>query len=336
MKNKKWLDITSIIILVILIVLNLILDSTYQGFSSFINAFKTKNYLYGIITENIIPRTISCILVGAALSVSGLLLQSMLNNSLASPATLGINSGAGLMVIIYSTFINGSSFGLTIATFLGSFLSALLIYLVAKTTGASRNKLVLAGIALSRLFSALMDTILVFEPQGLVSKQAFQLGTFEGILGYKKLLFAGSLIIIGLIAAIIISRYLSVLSLGDDVASSLGMNVKKMRFIILIAASILSAGAVAIAGLLSFLGLIIPHLVRSLIGNENPKRQVKLSIILGSSLTLLCDLLSRMLFIPSQPPVGIFLSLLGIPFFIILLFKKGGNSRVVKNQEHQC
>lgn len=333
-KTKLWLEEVLIISLIVLIALHFILGPYFSSFSEFIEGLKNinNNAGYKVIFKARLLRILACILVGSALSVAGLLLQVMLNNSLAAPGTVGINSGAGLSIVIVSLFASISGIGLTISTFIGAFLTAMLIYLIARVTGASRNKLILAGIAISRLFSAAIDAICYFSPSVLTNKLSFQLGSFTRI-SMSSLIFSGMLIILGLIGALIISKYLSILSLGDDVAISLGLDVKLTRFLLLLIVAVLSAGAVSIAGLLSFLGLIVPHIIRKLIGVENQRRLVILTILFGSSLTLLCDLLSKTIFMPFELPVGIIMSLIGIPFFIFLLFSKGGTSRVVKDRK---
>ncbi len=278
---------------------------------------------YIIIVHLRLPRAAACILVGAALACSGLILQTMLNNSLASPGIIGINSGAGLAVVMFSVWFSGSLVGQTIGTFLGAFLSAMLIYAIGRFSGASRNKLILAGIAISRLFAALIDAIVLLNPDVMSDRIAFQLGTLSKI-SLTSLSFGGPVIIIGLIGALLMSKNLGVLSLGDEVATSLGMNVKLYRFFCLFFVALLSGGAVSMCGLLSFLGLIAPHIVRRIVGVSNYFRLTILTALFGSFLTLLCDLIARTVAAPFELPVGIIMAILGVPFFLFLIFDKGG------------
>jgi len=288
----------------------------------------SSNYL--IIVNLRLPRAIACILVGAALACAGLMLQTMLNNSLASPGIIGINSGAGLAVVCFSIWFGGSLIGQTIGTFLGAFLAAMLIYALGRASGASRNKLILAGIAISRLFAALIDAIVLVNPEVMADRISFQLGTLSKV-SYETLMFGGPVIAIGLIGVLILSKYVGVLTLGDDVATSLGMNVKLFRFFCLFFVALLAGGAVALSGLLSFLGLIAPHIVRKLIGTKSHFRLTILTALFGAFLTLVCDLIARTVVSPFELPVGVIMAILGVPFFIFLLFDKGGR-RVVKNK----
>jgi len=332
-KKSPWLIYILIFLLFILIILNIAFGTIEISIIDFIKNINNEDSLeYIIFMYSRLPRIIACIVVGAALSVAGLLLQAMLNNSLASPGIIGINSGAGLTVVIASVALDAATaFEITLFTFIGAFLSALLIYFLGVVTGATKNKLILAGIAISRLFSALSDSIINFYPKALGNRVEFNLGSLSNITN-DSLMFASIIILIGLIGSLFIAKYLNIIVLGDDVAQSLGVNVKVCRFIILIIVALLCAGAVSVAGLLSFLGLIVPHIVRKLIGTEDHKRLVINTIIFGADLTLLCDLLSRTLFPPFGIPVGIIMSILGVPFFIILLFDKGAKSRYVKNK----
>lgn len=332
--NKKALAlIILLVLLVILIFLNIAFGAGSFTFKDFINNINdTKSLSYLIVRYERLPRILACILVGAALSVSGLLLQTMLNNSLAAPGIIGINSGAGLAVVILSLLTStSSSLSTTIATFIGAFLSAFLIYLLARKTGASRSKLILAGIAISKLFSAAIDTICYISPTALQNKVQFNLGSFAFI-STSSLLFAGIIIILGLIGALLISKSLGILILGDDVAQSLGLNVKVTRFLVLLVVALLSAGSVSIAGLLSFLGLIVPHICRKLFGNEDYAKLTGATILVGANLTLLCDLLARTIMLPYDIPVGIIMSIIGVPFFIFLIFYKKGGRRIVKSK----
>jgi len=334
-KNKNiklpWLGPVLLILLVILFFVSLAIGAVNipigEVFSSLSDP-DSSNYI--ILVYLRLPRAISAILVGAALAVSGLMLQTMLNNSLASPGIIGINSGAGLAVVVFSIWFNGSLIGQTIGTFLGAFLSAMLIYAIGRLSGASRNKLILAGIAISKLFQALIDAIVLVNPDVMSDRIAFQLGTLSKV-SFTTLTFGGPVIAVGLIGALLMSRYLGVLTLGDDVATSLGLNVKLYRFFCLFFVALLAGGAVSLCGLLSFLGLIAPHIVRKLVGTTNHFRLTILTGLFGACLTLICDLISRTVVAPFELPVGVCMAVLGVPFFLFLIFDKGGR-RIASNK----
>lgn len=330
-KTKKRLPLLTPLLLALFIALlfiNLGVGSSGISFSSFGEAFSDHDSAaYTILVYLRLPRVAGCILVGMALAVAGLILQTMLNNSLASPGIIGINSGAGLAVALAALIIPFSTVAQTIGTFLGAFLTAALIYAIARVSGASRGKLILAGIAISRLFSAFIDTIILIEPSVVLDRVAFQLGTMTKSTA-ESLSFAAPIIIAGLIISLLLSRNLGLLSYGDDMATSMGLNVKRYRFVCLLAVALLSAGAVSLAGLLSFLGLIVPHIVRKLIGTDDYFRLTCVSALFGATLTMLCDLLARTVFMPYELPVGVIMSILGVPFFLFLIFSREGRGRI--------
>jgi len=259
---------------------------------------------------------------GAALAVSGVLLQNVLNNALAAPNIIGVNAGAGFAVLfLLAVFPTAIAF-LPFAAFLGALFASLLIYAVAAKSGASRTTITLAGVALSSVFTAGSNAIKTFFPDTIYNSSSFFIGGFSGI-AYKNLTPAWIAILLGLLLAVLFSGEMDVLSLGDETAQSLGMRVQGTRFLLLMTASLLAGGAVSFSGLLGFVGLIVPHILRHFIGARH-RILVPLSALFGASFVLLCDTLSRTLFSPYEIPVGIVLSLLGGPFFLFLIVRKKG------------
>lgn len=275
--------------------------------------------IYRIISFVRIPRTLAAVLAGCALSVSGTILQSVLNNSLASPNIIGVNSGAGLFAVLIAAFFPASLYFTTIAAFIGALIAVLLVYFIAQKTGASRMAIVLSGVAVSSFIGAITDTVLTLKPDTAVGRTAFLIGGFSGIT-MDKVSFAGCFILFAFIIALILGYDMNILTLGDESAKSLGLNVVRLRFIFLILSAMLAGSAISFAGLLGFVGLIVPHVSRFLVGYDN-RILIPVSALLGSIFTLLCDLLARVLFAPYEIPVGIIMSFLGGPFFIYLLIK---------------
>lgn len=273
-----------------------------------------------------LPRSLGCVLAGAALAGAGFLLQTVLNNALASPGILGVNSGAGLAVILAAIALPGSVAGRTVGAFLGAFLTVMLVYGVARAAGASRTTLVLSGVAISSLFSAFIDTLITFFPETVMDKAAFSIGGFFAVT-IPALTAVGPVILLAGLGAALLGRWLDILSLGDESAASLGLPVELCRGLALMLAAALAGAAVCIAGLVGFLGLIVPHILRKLVGSENHRRLALLTMLGGSCLTLLCDMAARLLFAPYELPVGILLSVLGVPFFLWLLYKQGRRHR---------
>ena len=275
---------------------------------------------YNIVFFARLPRSLACVLAGTALAVAGLLLQAVLNNSLASPGIIGVNAGAGLTVVLSAFFFPGLLFVRTLAAFAGAFGICLLVYAVARKTGASRITLVLAGVAVSSIFTAAIDTLVTLYPELLMDRASFYIGGFRAV-DWDSLLFAGPYVLLGLAAAVLLAGRVNVLILGDEVAASLGLAVERCRFLVILCAAALAAGAVCIAGLLGFVGLIVPHIMRLLAGNDH-RRLVWLTALAGADITLFCDILARLLFAPYEIPVGILLSFLGAPFFLYLLLNR--------------
>ena len=325
-KNSKGYNITVIVFLTILLILGVFLSisigSSKITLSDIISAMQqgdTTSKTYRIINFVRIPRTLAAVLAGCALSVSGAILQSVLNNSLASPNIIGVNSGAGLFTVFIAAFFPVSLYLTTIAAFIGAILAVLLVNFIAQKTGASRMAIVLSGIAVSSFIGAITDTVLTLKPDTIIARTAFLIGGFSGIT-MDKLSLAGLFIVVAFLIAFILSYDMNILALGDETAKSLGLSVVRLRFTFLILAAVLAGSAVSFAGLIGFIGLVIPHVSRFFVGYDN-RILLPVSALLGSIFTLLCDLLARVLFAPYEIPVGIILSFLGGPFFIYLLIK---------------
>ena len=264
-----------------------------------------------------LPRTAAAVLAGAALAVSGVLLQGVLNNALASASTIGVNAGAGFFILLCTAFAPASSSILPFAAFFGAVTAALLIYYIAVKTGAGRATIVLAGVAISSMLTAGSNTIKLFFPDSITATGNFFIGGFAGVT-LSDLKIAVYFIIAGLIMAMFSGRALSILSLGDEPAKSLGANVKGIRFTLILIAALLAGAAVSFGGLISFVGLIVPHAARSRC-KGNQTLLLAVSAIGGALLVTICDTISRVVFSPYELPMGILLSLLGGPFFIYLL-----------------
>lgn len=276
-----------------------------------------------------LPRLLAAILAGAALSMAGLLLQSVLRNPLAAPGVIGINSGAGLCALICMALFPSSVQLVPAAAFGGACLAAFSVYLLARLTGASKSTIVLAGVAVNSILGACMDAIVTLIPDAVSSRSSFSIGGFSNVT-LQQLSFAAPLIAIALLIAVLFRRELSVMALGDDVAHSLGLKPERFRAVFLVAAAMLAGSAVSFAGLISFVGLISPHMSRMICKNDS-HLQIPITITFGAALCLICDLIARTAFAPYELPVGIVLSFLGAPFFLYLLLKRKKRSRHDEN-----
>lgn len=270
-----------------------------------------------------LPRTCGCLLAGTALAVSGAIIQSVLSNPLAAPNIIGVNSGAGLMVALTCALAPAASVYVPFTAFLGALAGVMLVLFIAQRTGASKITLVLAGAAVSSIFSAGIDAVVTFVPQALNGYSDFRIGGM-GNLTMARLQPAFWLILAALIAAFSLTNEMDVLALGADTAQSLGLPAKRFRLVLLTIGAALAGAAVSFSGLLGFVGLIVPHMARRLVGHES-RPLLAASALGGAALLTLCDLLARLLFAPYVLPVGILLSLIGGPFFIwLLLGQRGG------------
>lgn len=273
-----------------------------------------------------LPRTCGCLLAGMALAVSGAVIQSVLSNPLAAPNVIGVNSGAGMAVALCSALAPTAAALVPAAAFIGALASVLLVLFISEKTGASKITLVLSGIAVSGIFSALIDAVVTFVPDALNGYTDFRIGGFSN-LAMSRLSPAVWMILIAFAAILSLTNELDILMLGSETASGLGLNVKVYRVLLLTLAAALAGAAVSFSGLLGFVGLIVPHIMRSLVG-ESARDLIPTCALGGAIVLTLCDLGARVIFAPFELPVGIVLSLLGGPFFIwLLLRQRGGRIR---------
>ena len=269
-----------------------------------------------------LPRTLGCLLAGAALAVSGAVIQGVLSNKLASPSIIGVNAGAGLAVTLCCAWGALSGWAIAGSAFLGALLSVFLIVLVAEKAGASRTTVILTGVAVNAFLNALSEAVSTLIPEVGMMAGDFRVGGF-GAVSQVRLLPAAVLICLALLAVCSLHNELDVLALGEETAQGLGMNVKKTRTLLLVLAALLAGAAVSFAGLLGFVGLIVPHGVRRMAGSES-KVLLPLCAMGGAAFVAFCDTAARVVFAPFELPVGILLSVLGGPFFLLLLLKRKG------------
>ena len=269
-----------------------------------------------------LPRTVACLLAGAALSTAGCVIQNVLCNPLASPNIIGVNAGAGLAVTLCCAFGALSGWAIAGSAFLGAMVSALLIVFAAEKAGASRTTVILGGVAVNAFLNALSEAITTLIPEVGMMAGDFRVGGF-GSVSYVRLTPAGILIVLALLAVYSLHNELDVLALGEEMARGLGMDVKKIRTLLLVLAALLAGAAVSFAGLLGFVGLIVPHAMRKFAGSES-RHLLPLCAMGGGAFVTLCDTLARVVFAPFELPVGILLSVLGGPFFLLLLVKRKG------------
>lgn len=268
-----------------------------------------------------LPHVAACLLAGMGLAVSGVLLQTATDNPLAGPNIIGVNAGAGFAMVLAMCFAPMAYRWLPLMAFAGAFACTLLIVLIVRRAGGSRVTIVLAGVAVSTLLSAATSLLRLRYPDLAVSYTYFSVGGVSGVT-FSQLLLPALLILVVFAAAMLLAGKLNLLCLGDHLVHSLGVRAKLLRTLALVFASASAAAAVSFAGLLGFVGLMIPHIARGLTGTSDVRRLLPAAALLGGTLVVLSDLLGRALFAPSEIPAGIITALLGAPFFFVLLLQR--------------
>lgn len=273
-----------------------------------------------IVWQLRLPRVLAGLLAGIGLSAAGVLLQTVTANELASPNIIGINSGAGLAVILLLSAAPQLGKILPFGAFLGAFGAAMLILLAASRLGSSRTIILLIGIAVTAILNAAISFFSLLDEGVLAQYNYFSVGSLKDV-RMEELAVPAIIIFAAFVGALLMSGKLGVLCMGDSAATALGIRVKRLRILALGCAAACAAAVVSIAGLLGFVGLMVPHIARRLVG-QRPGKMLITSALLGGILVILADLLGRTLFAPSELPVGILMSLIGAPYFLILLCRR--------------
>lgn len=263
------------------------------------------------------PRNIVGALVGANLAVSGAILQAVMKNPLADPGIVGVSSGAGLAGVIMLIFMPEASILLTPVAFVGAMLSAAAVYALAWKNGIRPTRIILAGVAVSAFLGSGISVLLVFYSDKVQGALLWMVGGLSAR-SWPQVETLFPYTILGLVLALAGCKALTILSLGDETARGLGVPVERVRFSMTAVAALLAAGAVSVAGLIGFVGLVVPHIVRLIIGTDY-KYVIPGSAILGAGVLVFCDTLGRVAFSPIEIPAGIIMAFLGAPFFLYLL-----------------
>lgn len=275
-----------------------------------------------IVWQLRLPRVLGAAVVGAALSASGVLFQGLLRNSMADPYLLGTSGGAALAATIALLLpVSASVLGFTlvpVAAFLGALFAVLLVYQVARIGSRTPiTTLLLAGFAASSMMAAAMSFLMLLNQNTL---QRVVLWTMGGVSasGWDTLVIVVPLIVTGAVAAYMLANDLNAFLLGEEQAATLGVGVERHKFMILAVAALLTGSAVAISGLVGFVGLVVPHVVRLVLGPDH-RLLLPASFLSGAIFLVLADLIARMVMAPSEVPLGVVTALVGAPFFIYLL-----------------
>ncbi|MBZ8134773.1 iron ABC transporter permease [Afifella sp. IM 167] len=286
-----------------------------------------------IIGEIRLPRAILGSLVGASLAVSGAVMQGLFRNPLADPGLVGVSAGAGLgaiSVIVLGTTVLGpflalfGIFTLPLAAFFGGLVSTFILYRVATRRGqTSIATMLLAGIALGALAGALSGILVFLADDAQLRDLTFWgLGSLAGAT-WTKIAAAGPIILLALLAAPFLARALNALSLGEATAHHLGIPVQRMKLIAIVSVAGATGASVAVSGGIGFVGIVVPHLLRLVIGPDN-RYLIPASALLGAVMLLLADAVSRTIVAPAEFPIGIVTAAVGAPFFLWILLRRRG------------
>lgn len=272
---------------------------------------------YQILFNIRLPRILLGAMVGGCFAVAGAILQGVMRNPLASPGIIGVSAGGGLAGIIVMLVLPQFGALLVPAAFCGSLATALLVYLLAWKRGVSPVRLILAGVAVSAMLGAFSSTILLFNAERAGGILDFSIGSLSAR-SWHQIRQVGLYMLSAFLAAFSLGGKLNILALGDEVAIGLGLKTERVRFLLIATAALLAASAVSVAGLLGFVGLIAPHIMRMLIGSDN-RFLLPASALFGALMVVSCDTIGRLVMDPSELPVGIIMALMGPPFFLWLL-----------------
>ena len=284
-----------------------------------------------IVLELRLPRALLALIVGSSLAIVGTIMQALVRNSLADPYVLGISSGASIgaaSIIVFNLFSATTLIGasaISVASFIGASIAMALVYLVARAgrQGLSPVRLILSGFAFSYLFSAITSLLVFLGDQRAASSIIFWLLGGLGRAQWSVLLIPFASLLILVSYAIYRGRWLNSMAMGDDIAISVGINVKRFRLVLFLLSSLVTGVVVSVSGAIGFVGLVVPHIARLIVGSDH-RRVLMFSIPLGSLFVLAADTIARTIVAPQVLPLGVVTALVGGPIFIMLLLKRSG------------
>lgn len=278
-----------------------------------------------IVFQLRLPRVLLAAIVGAALAASGTVFQGLFRNPLADPAIIGVSSGAALAAILVIVTVGAGSLGtlaLPIAAFAGAMVTALVVYRLARIGPTVHvATLLLAGIAIAAVISSLMSLVMSFSGEDVRDIYAWLLGGLVAE-GWRSIEIVVPVVVVGVAGAALVAHELNLVALGEERAAQLGVEVDRLKRRSIAVGALLAAGAVSVAGVIGFVGLMTPHLLRLVIGADH-RRLLPASLLGGATLLILADLVARTVVAPSELPVGVVTALLGGPFFLFLLRRQG-------------
>lgn len=286
-----------------------------------IEAFFNEEAEARLIIWNVrLPRILCGGIVGICLSLAGCILQGVMRNHLASPSTIGVTSGASfvgyMMLVVFPEYYHM----LPVGAILGSFATTMMIYVLAYDRGVSPVKMILSGMAVSAVFSAFNDMIKIFFAERLADATSFMVGSLNGV-SWDDFCLVLPYVLVGVAICCFLPSKMNILMLGDEMANTLGLRTEQFRLFLIAVASLLAGTSIAVAGMVSFVGLIVPHIARLIVGSDY-KYLFPASVLMGYSFVVICDTVGRVILPVGNLSVSVVLSFVGAPFFLYLLRKK--------------
>ncbi|OZE90100.1 iron ABC transporter permease [Rhodococcoides fascians] len=276
----------------------------------------------GIVWELRLPRTLLAAVCGAGLALCGAIMQSLLRNPLADPFVLGISSGASTGAVLVAVLgVGGGALSLSTGAFAGALLSFVLVMLLAAGAGGGNDRVVLAGVAGTQLFSALTSFIVISSADAEQTRGVlfWLLGSLSGA-DWTDVVLCGSVALLGMVVCLFNTSALDAFTFGHDAAASLGVPVKWARILLLVITALITASLVSAAGAIGFVGLVLPHAARFLVGARH-RRLLPTTVVIGAIFMVWVDTIARTLFAPQEIPVGVVTALIGVPAFALILFR---------------
>lgn len=323
-RSKVLLIGISLLVLIALIIIFSVIGSVNLSIGEIFSAliYGDNKVVSTIVLQMRLPRNVLAVLVGANLAISGCLLQAVMKNPLADPGITGVSSGASVFAIVILLLLPEYTGILPLIAFLGGALACTVVYLMAWKNGLKAIRVVLAGVAVNAIlggFISLLTTLYSDRIQGALLWLNGSLASKT----WNDVRLVGTYSLIGLTLSLFCVRGANILNLSDESAINLGFNVNKTRVLLSAVAVFLAATSTAVVGIISFVGLIVPHISRMIIGSDH-KYTIPFSMVLGGIVLLVADTVARTILGSLELPVGVVMSIVGGPFFLYLLRKRGG------------
>ena len=323
-RKRKWTMIILPILLIVACIGSLMIGQVSFSVSDVLTSLFVDEDTLGrrIVWEIRLPRILLAIIVGMCLAVSGAILQAIMQNPLADPGVIGVTSGAGVMAVLVMIVFPGYMFYLPIAAFLGAFIAAVVVYVLAfKRGGTSPMRIILVGIAVNAIAGAGTNAMMILYSDRVQAVLPWLSGGLMGV-GWAQFSNVAIYGIVALLLALYSIKHIRIMRLGDEMAKLLGHNVERSRIFLILISTLLAGIAVSVAGLVGFVGLVVPHILRLIIGGDY-KYLLPASALGGALLVIVADSIARSLFNPTEIPVGILLAFIGGPYFLYLIHRKG-------------